>query len=42
MKLLIASIVLGMAVTAAPAGTATSDVNYAAAHVQMADAGESF
>ena len=42
MKLLIASIVLGMAVTAAPAGTATADVNYAAAHVQMADAGESF
>ena len=42
MKLLIASIVLGMAVTAAPAGTATADVNHAAAHVQMADAGDSF
>ena len=42
MKLLIASIVLGMAVTAAPAGSATADVNHAAAHVQMADAGGSF
>ena len=36
MKLLIASIVLGMAVTAAPAGTTVAD----AAPVQMADAGD--
>ena len=40
MKLLIASIVLGMAVTAAPAGTTAADVSHAAAPVLMADAGD--
>ena len=39
MKLLIASIVLGMAVTAAPAGTTAADASHAAP-VQMADAGD--
>ena len=39
MKLLIASIVLGMAVTAAPAGTTAADAPHAAP-VQMADAGD--
>ena len=39
MKLLIASIVLGMAVTATPAGTTAADASHAAP-VQMADAGD--
>ena len=39
MKLLIASIVLGMAVTVAPAGTTAADASHAAP-VQMADAGD--
>lgn len=40
MKLLIASIVLGMAVTVALAGTTAADSSHAAAAVQMAEAGD--